>query len=140
MTLSNAEENPHAGKGSSVLLDIGDDVGAIVLTLPPELDEAEIERRPVEQDGAGVERRPVGRAGEAIEHGHGHGHGPGEHHHGYPHVGVVPRPSPEGELIYSAVFFDVPEGTYTLHVLPDGPVRLTVAVIGGTVTEATWPE
>ncbi len=33
--LTNAEENPHAGKGSSVLLDIGDDVGAIVLTLPP---------------------------------------------------------------------------------------------------------
>ena len=140
MTLSNAEENPHAGKGSSVLLDIGEDVGAIVLTLPRELEDTEIERRPVGLDGAGIERRPVGREREAIEHGHGHGHEPGEHHHGFPHVGVVPRPSPEGELIYSAVFFDVPEGTYELHVLPDGPVRLTVAVIGGTLTEATWPE
>ncbi len=55
-------------------------------------------------------------------------------------MAVVPRPSPEGELIHSAVFFDVPEGTYALYVLPDGPVQLTVTVIGGTVTEATWPQ
>jgi hypothetical protein len=52
---------------------------------------------------------------------------------------VVPRQSPDGELVYSAVFFDVPEGRYELHLLPDGPVQLTVEVVGGHVTEAAWP-
>lgn len=113
-------ENPHAGKGSSVLLDIGEDVGAIVLTLPATLEDAEIERRPT--------------GSTPTNHGHGHGHG-----HGFPHVAVVPRPSPNGELIHSAVFFDVPEGTYDLHLLPNGPTHLTLAVTGGQVTEATWP-
>jgi hypothetical protein len=118
--LTNAEENPHAGQGSSVLLDIGGDVGAIVITLPAELEDAEIERRPV-------------GASSPADHGHGHGHG-------FPHVAVVPRPSAEGVLVYSAVFFEVPEGRYELYVLPDGPVRLTVEVVGGRVTEADWPQ
>ena len=126
--LTNAEENPHAGKGSSVLLDIGDGVGAIVISLPAELEDAEIERRPV---GA--------LPGHGSGHGHGHGHGHGTHDHAHPHVAVVPRPSPEGEIVHSAVFFDVPEGSYELSVMPDGPVRLTVDVVGGSVTEAVWP-
>ena len=33
-----------------------------------------------------------------------------------------------------------PTGRYDLYVLPDGPVRLTVDVLGGQVTEATWPD
>ncbi|MDX6283167.1 MAG: hypothetical protein QOH03_4238 [Kribbellaceae bacterium] len=53
-------------------------------------------------------------------------------------MAVVPRPSPDGELVYSAVFFDVPEGSYELYLLPDGPVQLTVEVAGGHVTEADW--
>ncbi|QNE16865.1 hypothetical protein F1D05_01830 [Kribbella qitaiheensis] len=141
MTLTNAEENPHAGKGSSVLLDIGDDVGAIVITLPADLEDVEIERRPVgwsTEPAADHDHEP------AADHDHGHaeehGHGHGEHSHRFPHVAVVPRSSPDGELVHSAVFFDVPEGSYELHALPDGPVRLTVEVTGGHVTEATWPE
>jgi hypothetical protein len=123
--LTNAEENPHAGKGSSVLLDIGDGVGAMVITMPAELEDIEIERRPV---------------GATEDHGHGHGQGHGHGHgHGFPHVAVVPRTSPEGEIVHSAVFFDVPEGTYELSVMPDGPVQLTVDVVGGRVTEADWP-
>jgi hypothetical protein len=119
--LTNAEENPHAGKGSSVLLDIGEGVGAIIITAPSDLEDAEIERRPVEYNGP--------------THGHGHGHG----HPHFPHVAVVPRPSPEGRTIHSAVFFDVPEGRYHHAVVPDGPVQLTVDVRSGRVTEAIWP-
>ncbi|MEU4192381.1 hypothetical protein AB0E69_10800 [Kribbella sp. NPDC026611] len=118
--LTNAEENPHAGKGSSVLLDIGDGVGAIVLTLPAALEDAEIERRPA--DGSPPP----------------HHHHDGASHAHYPHVAVVPRPSPVGETVYSAVFFDVPEGRYHLHLLPEGPVHLTINVHSGQVTEATW--
>lgn len=132
--LTNAEENPHAGKGSSVLLDIGDGVGAIVITTPEHLEDAEIERRP-----AGEQAPPAHRHSDnEPSHGHGHGHGP-DHSH-YPHVGVVARPSPEGETVYSAVFFDVPEGRYDLYLMPGGPVHLTVDVKDGEVTEASWPQ
>lgn len=122
-----AVENPHAGKGSSVLLDIGGDIGALVITMPSELTGKEVELRPTDR---------VATSGQAEEHGHGHGHG---HGHALPHVAVVPRPSPEGEIVHSAVFFEVPHGTYELYVRPDGPVRLTVDVAGGAVTESAWP-
>ncbi|MGZ0153625.1 hypothetical protein ACXJJ3_41610 [Kribbella sp. WER1] len=126
--LTNAEENPHAGKGSSVLLDIGDGIGAIVLTMPAELEDAEIERHPAGEH----HEAPV--AGHGHEHGHGHGRG------AYPHVAVVPRPSPDGRIVHSAVFPDVPEGRYNLHLMPDGPARLTIDVHSGQITEATWPD
>ncbi|TDW77312.1 hypothetical protein [Kribbella pratensis] len=119
-------ENPHAGKGSSVLLDIGGDIGALVVTLPAVLEGEEIELRP--GDFAST---------HAGRHAHGHGHG---HSHALPHVAVVPRPSPDGEIVHSAVFFEVPQGNYELYVRPDGPVQLTVDVTGGVVTEADWPQ
>ena len=117
-------ENPHAGQGSSVLLDIGGDVGALVIGTPAALAGQEIELRPLE--GHHHEH--------AMERGHGHGHG-----HALPHVGVVPRPAPDGEIVHSAVFFEVPAGSYELYVRPAGPVELTVTVSGGEVTYAVWP-
>ncbi len=131
--LTNAEENPHAGKGSSVLLDIGDGVGAIIITTHAHLQDAEIERRSV----GGPTEPPHAHEHDEPTHGHGHGHGHGGRR--FPHVAVVPRPAPDGQTIHSAVFFDVPEGRYDLAVLPAGPVQLTVDVVGGQVTEATWP-
>ncbi|MFG1911489.1 hypothetical protein [Kribbella sp. NPDC048928] len=128
--LTNAEENPHAGKGSSVLLDIGDGIGAIIVTMPADLVDSEIERRP-----AGQTTAPPAHTHEGAGHGHGHRHG-GAH---FPHVAVVPRPSPDGQVIHSAVFSDVPEGRYELYVMPDGPIQLTLDVRSGQITEATWP-
>lgn len=118
-------ENPHAGKGSSVLLDIGGDIGALVITLPAALEGEEIELRPTNFASSHED-----------QHAHDHGHG---HSHALPHVAVVPRPSPDGEIVHSAVFFEVPQGNYELYVRPDGPVQLAVDVTGGVVTEADWP-
>ncbi|MER7251239.1 hypothetical protein [Kribbella sp. NPDC000426] len=109
-----------------MLLDIGGEVGALVITLPAALEGEEIELRPSNFT-----------AGHAVHHAHGHGHG---HSHALPHVAVVPRPSPDGEIVHSAVFFEVPQGNYELYVRPDGPVQLTVDVTGGAVTEADWPQ
>ncbi len=50
-------ENPHAGQGS-VLLDIGGDVGALVVAMPPSM------------VGTEIEIGPVG----GHRHGHDHGH------------------------------------------------------------------
>ena len=60
-------ENPFAGQGA-VLLDIGDDIGALVVTMPAAMVDTEVEIRPV---------------GVVAHHSHGgHGH---LHDHGFYH-------------------------------------------------------
>jgi hypothetical protein len=93
----------------AVLLDIGDAVGALVLDMPDALVGVEIEARPVPDPG---------------------GH--------LPHVEVLRRPAPAGEVC-SAVFAELPAGSYDLYERPAGPVRLTATVRGGTVTTLRWP-
>ena len=117
-------ENPHSGQGP-VLLDIGGDVGAVVVSMPASTEGLEVEIRP-----AGATAAPPS------EHQHGHG----DHHtHGaYPHVAVVARPTGAG-VSYALVYPAVLEGEHELFPLPDGPVVMTVTVTGGTVTRATWP-
>jgi len=106
---TNGEDNAHAGRGASVLLDIGGDTGAAVVAVPATLLGAEVEARPV---GAG--HPPV-------------------------HAGVVVRPLPGGGRMPSVVLGELRAGTYELYVRPDGPVRLRLTVTGGAVAEAAWP-
>ena len=105
-------ENPYAGQGS-VLLDIGGDVGALVVHTHPGM------------LGTEVEIRPAG------------GHHDQFHHH-LPHVAVVNRPV-GGALVPSLVYPEVVEGRYELYVKETGLVELTVDVIGGEVSTAVWP-
>jgi hypothetical protein len=102
------EENPWAGQGS-VLLDIGGDVGALVVEMPAELVGTEVEIRPV---------------------------GSGAGHH--PHVAVVLRPT-DGGAVASLVYPELAHGSYELYEKGTGAVELTVEVTGGEVTEAGWP-
>ena len=111
-------ENPHAGQGS-VLLDIGGDVGALVLSMPPAMVGVEIEIAP---------------EGGSHEHDHGHGHGHGHR----PHVAVVDRPVTDGHLP-SLVFPDLVEGSYELFDKGQDTVLLTAEIIGGQVTFLEWP-
>jgi len=104
-------ENPFAGQGA-VMLDIGDDIGALVVEMPADLVGVEIEIRP---------------AGERWA--------PGIH---YPHVAVVERPSPSGPVA-SLVFGELRQGEYTLHHKGAGEVLATASVRGNEVTELTWP-
>ncbi|MBM6399463.1 hypothetical protein [Phycicoccus sonneratiae] len=118
-------ENPDAGQGP-VPLDIGDDVGALVVTMPddrPDLADLEVEIRPV-----GATRR----------HGHTHHHTDHDHDHAYPHVGVVGRPTPAG-TVHSLVYAAVAAGDYELCPMPGDDVVLTATVVGGEVTELDWP-
>ena len=103
-------ENPFAGQGA-VMLDIGGDVGALVVTMPEGT------------TGVEVEIRPVGGA-------HGHAH--------HPHVAVVDRPVGDGR-VPSLVFPELVEGSYELYEKETDDVRLTVDVRGGEVTTAHWP-
>jgi hypothetical protein len=109
-------ENPHAGQGM-VLLDIGGDVGALVVTMPASM------------VGEEVEIRPEGAAPR--DHGHGHSH--------HPHVAVHERPAPDGTRIPSLVFAELTTGRYELYVKGTPHVALRVEVAGGAVTTAAWP-
>jgi len=111
---ANLAENPYAGQGS-VLLDIGGDVGAVILHLPAVWEGAEVEYR---------------RHGEPDAHHHDHGHEQGHRHR--PHVAVVGRPAGD-RIAYSAVFPELVAGPYVLS-LPDGS-EIDVDVEGGVVTE-----
>ena len=135
MTQVNAE-NPHAGQGA-VLLDIGGDIGALVVTMPDGLEGLEVEIQP-----AGTGPKPMAhdhhdRADGGRDHHHGHDH---EHDHAdghHPHVAVVDRPVGDG-TVPSLVFPDVVEGDYELVPKLGGPVQLTVRVNGGEVTTVAW--
>jgi hypothetical protein len=111
-------ENPHAGQGS-VLLDIGGDVGALVVSMAPEMVGVEIEIAPV---------------GGSRGHDHGHDHGHGHR----PHVAVVDRPVTDGHQP-SLVFPDLVEGSYELFDKGQDTVLLTAEIIGGQVTFLEWP-
>jgi hypothetical protein len=50
-------ENSHAGQGS-VVLDIGGDVGALVVTMPPELEGVEVEINRIDTAAEGLPRAP----------------------------------------------------------------------------------
>jgi hypothetical protein len=118
------EDNSHAGQGP-VVLDIGGDVGALVIVAPASM------------DGVEIEARPLGWTGHSHDH---HQHGPEHNQHSHlEHVAVLARPLPDGERVYSAVFAGLTAGTYELYERPAGPVRLTVSVTGGSVADAVWP-
>jgi hypothetical protein len=102
-------ENPHAGQGP-VVLDIGGEIGALVVLMPEALGGVEIEIHAL-------------AAGESAPRSH---------------VAVVGRPVGE-RTVWSAVFPELVEGRYELYERPAGPIALTVDVRGGTVTEAAWP-
>ncbi len=108
-------ENPFAGQGS-VLLDIGGDVGALVVTMPAAMVDVEVEIRPWGSD----------------DHDHDHGH----HHR--PHVAVVERPV-IGAVVPSLVYPELVEGRYELYVKGTDLMELTVDVVGGEVVTTAWP-
>lgn len=119
--------NAHAGQGA-VVLDIGDDIGALVVVMPAAM------------EGVEVEIRPIGSSASTHHHheqgdDHQHDHHDGNHHL---HVAVVARPSAGGRLP-SLVFPELVEGDYELYEKGDTVVRLRVAISGGRVTEADWP-
>jgi hypothetical protein len=115
MTQAHAhEDNSHAGQGM-VVLDIGGDVGAVVVTMPSDMVGEEIEVM------TGLE--------PATKDGHSH----------RPHVAVVDRPVPGGGTVPSLVFPELVEGSYALVPKGTDDVHLRVDVRGGEVTTADWP-
>ena len=120
-------ENPFAGQGS-VLLDIGGDVGALVVTMPSDLEGVEVEIAPEAELDQTASR----------SHDHDHDHAGGQAHGAHrPHVAVVNRPVGT-EMVASLVFPELVEGRYGLYEKGTTDVRLIVEVRGGEVATANW--
>jgi hypothetical protein len=111
------EDNSHAGKGP-VVLDIGGDIGALIVTMPAALAGEEVEACPI--------------AGAAFDTYSAH---PGSH---LPHVAVLARPD-GSSMRHLAVFAELQDGEYQLYLRPNGDARLTAVVRGAQVTSAVWP-
>lgn len=114
----------------TVMLDIGGDIGALILLTGPELLLAEIEISRV--DGA----PPLADDHHDHDHDHGHSH---PHDHAHPkrtHVAVRERRGPSG-LRYAAIYPGLRAGEYTIWGT-DGEAADTVAIVGGEVAQLDW--
>jgi hypothetical protein len=98
-----------------VVLDIGGDIGALIISMPAELAGAEVEARPVGGPAAQAYRAHL------------------------PHVAVLAR-TQGAEVRHSAVFAELRDGEYQLYLRPNQPSPLTAVVRGGEVSTAAWPE
>jgi hypothetical protein len=118
----------------TVVLDIGGDIGALIILTGAELLRAELEISPVSDDA-----EDVFQAGDAHEHthdGHTHSH---THDAGGPrrtHVAVRERHGPSG-VRYAAIYPQLREGEYTIYGT-DGEPAETVRITGGEVAQLDW--
>jgi hypothetical protein len=138
-------ENPYSGQGP-VLLDIGGNIGALVVEMPAELEGVEVEIKPAGDEPP--DRESVDQAHENHGHAHNHDHVPAKHvddddhvHIHVParlHVAVVVRTAGSRD-VPSLVFPELVEGHYELYRKDGGPVELTATIVGGEVTSAVWP-
>ena len=126
-----------------VVLDIGGDVGALVVSTPATMAGVEIEICPSGSRGEEPDEGHEWWDGEWRTHHHPSPDGQLDHSHhhdhaAWPHVAVIARPSPRG-VQHTAVYPGLVQGTYDLWVRPDGPTALTVTITGSKVTTADWP-
>lgn len=140
-------ENPHAGQGM-VVLDIGGDIGALIVTAPASMEGVEIEIAPSGSHGQQPDEGEGWWQGDWHSdahhaHSHSHSHAADGHHHeppapSWPHVAVVGRPSGDGTA-YAAVYPGLRAGSYDLWVIGTDTPHLTAVVNGAAVTEIEWP-
>lgn len=132
--MPSADESGQLGPSydATVLIDIGGDVGALIVTTDESMLLTEIEISP---GGSPVaEAHPHSHDGE-----HPHSH---DGEHGHPtshrtHMAVRERQGPDG-VRYAAIYPSLVEGEYELWELDGTTVHTTVQIFGGQITEIEW--
>ena len=109
----------------SVVLELGDAVGVLVLEATVELNGREIEISPVDD-------------AHDHDHAHDHAHGDGHARARRTHSMVRERGTAAGKS-YAAVYPGLAVGTYTVWRDRDTPAG-TVTIDGGRVTRYRWPD
>lgn len=116
------------------VLDIGGDIGALILYTDAEYNEREIEVSLVDADGIELEpahdhdHHHAHDQGPAADHGHEHGH--------RTHTAIHERRAGD-ELTYAGIYVELRAGDYRIWTddpaLPD-----RVTIVGGEVAEVDW--
>ena len=120
---------------AGVVLDIGGDIGALIVHTDASMHLVEIEISPDDESGEDVFQA---EHPHEAEHSHEDGHSHTHVHHtpGTTHVAVHERQMPDG-AVYAAIYPGLREGAYTLWNA-DGTPADTVHIVGGTVVELDW--
>lgn len=128
-----SEESQLGASGDgTVMLDIGGDIGALIIMTPAEMHRVEIELSPVDDhDGDNAWSHSL------LPHEHGD-HAHTHHRPGSTHVAVRERTGPSG-VRYAAIFPGLVAGEYTVWDV-DGSVKRTVTITGGEVLSTSWDE
>lgn len=122
-----AESHDMNARTAQVVLDIGGDIGALILFTNPEANGAEIEISP---------------RGDHVPHGqNGDSHNDHVHHdrehHGHRSHNQVHERNFQGRVCFAAVYPELRAGEYDLW--GDGPIPMDrVTIVGGKVTEVDW--
>lgn len=128
----NEESQLGATDDGTVMLDIGGDIGALIIMTDASMHRAEIEISPASEGAEDVFQRDHGPAAHEHSHG-GHVH---THRPGTTHVAVRERRGPGG-VRYAAIYPGLREGDYTVWA-QDGTPAETVHVTGGEVVQLDW--
>ena len=120
------------------VLDIGGDIGALILYTDAEYDEREIEVSLVDADGIELEpahdhhhahdHEPVADHGPAADHGHEHGH--------RTHTAIHERRAGD-QLTYAGIYVELRAGDYRIWT-DDPTLADRVTIVGGEVAEVDW--
>ena len=114
-----AEVHDMRTRTEQVVLDIGGEIGALILYTKPDANEAEIEISP---------------RGQGADHEHHHD---GNHTHHHRSHNQVHERSFNGTVCFAAVYPELSAGEYDLW--GDGPTPVDrVTIVGGKVTEVDW--
>ncbi len=119
------------------VLDIGGDIGALILYTDAEYNEREIEVSPIDED---AHDHAHGHDHEhADEHDHVHAHEDHGHDHGHghrTHTAIHERLS-GGQQTYAGIYPELKAGDYRIWTDDPGlPDRVTI--VGGEVAEVDW--
>jgi hypothetical protein len=112
------------------VLDIGGDIGALILYTDAEHNGREIELSPVDE---GDDEHAHDQA-----HEHPHGHGP-EHEHAHvqrTHTAIHERRA-GGHVTYAGLYPELRAGRYRIWT-DDSSLRQRVTIVGGEVAEVDW--
>jgi hypothetical protein len=119
-----AEVHDMRTRTEQVVLDIGGEIGALILYTKPEANGDEIEISPREHH-------------VVDEHNELHSHDGDHVHHSHRTHNQVHERSFNGTVCFAAVYPELPAGEYDLW--GDGPTPVDrVTIVGGKVTEVDW--
>lgn len=118
------------------VLDIGGDIGALILYTDAEYNEREIELSPISEGDHDHDHGHEHERGHEHEHERVHQHDHGQDHGQRTHTAIHERRA-GGSVTYAGIYVELKAGTYRIWTDdPSLPDRVTI--VGGEIAEIDW--